>query len=153
MRYLPFPNLSPRRFDLIKLPGERFTDEPVEPPEPGPIHAYLFDPDPQLMTRGQRRILRQPSTAFLEEGAEEAACGMGVRVIYRRAFDTTEPDVCPRCVEMAELRQVDPAEFQRRIDERHELWDEREDRRYREFEEWDLARQESYGTDPIGEDE
>jgi hypothetical protein len=74
---------------------------------------------------------------------------MGVRVIYRMAFDTADPDVCHRCVEMTVLRQRDPLEFRRRIDERHQRWREREDREYEAIDAEDLARQEAYGDDPI----
>jgi hypothetical protein len=66
-------------------------------------------------------------------GAEEAACGKGVRVIYRMPFDTDDPDACRRCVEMAILRERNPDEFQRRIDQRHERWRERDEERRRGF--------------------
>jgi hypothetical protein len=51
------------------------------------------------------------------------------------------------------LWQTDPAEFQRRVDERHERWAEREQLEYDAYDEADLARKESYGNEPIEDDE
>jgi len=51
---------------------------------------------------------------------------------------------------MAVLWQTDPDEYDRQIKARNERWAELDEERYDED---DLQRQESYGTDPIDDDE
>jgi hypothetical protein len=149
---IPHTRSASRYFDLKRVPGERDAI-PVEPEDPAPIHAYLLQTDPDLRSTAERWILNQPGTAFLEFGAEESACGMGVRVVYRMAFDNSDGDACSRCVEMVELWRTDHSEYMRRVEERHEIWEERERRHYAAVVEADMVREHSYGTDPIEEDE
>jgi hypothetical protein len=126
--------------------------DPVEPADPGEIHAWLYTPDPP--TALVPWILSQRGTALLEYGSVEAACGVGVRVIYRMSFDLTQDDACPRCIRMARLWQTNRQEYDRLVNERHERLAERELERYDAIDADDLARQERYGTDPIeGEDD
>ncbi|KUH70020.1 hypothetical protein AU184_14545 [Mycolicibacterium novocastrense] len=139
-----------RRFDVT---GKDL--DPIEPVEPGPIHAYLLMPaeEQEYLANTYEWVLKQPGTAIIEYGTTEAACGMGVRVIYRMAFDDSDSQVCPRCVDMARLWNTDPDAYHRRVDERHERWADREDRRYEAADAADLARQESYGNEPIDNDD
>jgi len=51
---------------------------------------------------------------------------------------------------MAVLWQTDPDEYDRQIKARNERWAKLDEERYDED---DLQRQESYGTDPIDDDE
>ncbi|TAM64959.1 hypothetical protein [Mycobacterium sp.] len=140
-----------RYFDVVRNPHDHWND-PVPPKEPGPSHAYLFDP--RNPRPAQAWILKHASSpAFLQDGAETAACGMGVRTIYPEPFDTDGVGACPRCAEMALLRQTDPVEFQRRLTERQERWHERDNRRWKAVDLADLKRQESYGSQPIPEEE
>lgn len=140
--------------------------KPVEPADPGPIHAWLYSADngppihawldaPGNQARLRGWILRQRDTALVEDGEfVRAACGTRLQVIYRRSFDvTTEANVCPECVSMAGLWQTDRAEYDRQVKARHEQWAERDRRRYEAFDAEDLERQERYGTDPIEEED
>lgn len=68
-------------------------------------------------------------------------------------FDIAEGDVCPRCVHMSRIWLTDRAEYSRIVEERHERWEERDLARYRADVAADLARQESYGNEPIADDE
>jgi hypothetical protein len=148
-----------RRTDWTIEPGTKYRI-PVDPADPGPIHAWLYsadDPKTSSATRkelGQlkRWILAQPGTALLEEPFVEAACGTSLRVIYRRLFDVNQSDACPRCVEMARLWHTEPAEYHRILIERHKRWDERSWRAYEELDAADWERQQSHGTDPIEDD-
>ena len=139
--------------------------QPVEPADPGPIHAWLYSADPGPPIKGfldrptelarlRRWILGQHErheTALLEDdGFVRAACGSRVRVIYLHPFDTANVGVCPKCASMAVLWQTDPDEYDRQIKARNERWAELDEERYDED---DLQRQESYGTDPIDDDE
>jgi hypothetical protein len=54
------------------------------------VHAVLFDADYAIPPP------REAGTAF-ERFAKRAACGARVKVIFPMAFDTEEPDACPRC--------------------------------------------------------
>jgi len=54
---------------------------------------------------------------------------------------------------MAVPWQTDPDEYDRQIKARNERWAECDAERYDEYDELDLERQESYGTDPIDDDE
>jgi hypothetical protein len=140
-----------RYFDRVRNTIDHFED-PVVPENPGPAHAYLFDP--KNPRPGQGWIQKHVSApAFLEDGAEQSACGKGIRTIYPTAFDTDDSDACPRCIEMSLLWETDPAEFRRRVAERHQRWREREDRRWDAIDHDDYLRQESYGTEPIGDEE
>lgn len=116
-----------RHFDLADPSGNRETI-PVEPSNPGTIHAYLYDPDPVFASPTLKWILKQAGTALLEFGHDEAACGMAVRVIYRMRFDTADPDACSRCRKMFALWVADRDEYHRRVRERHEEWRQREAR-------------------------
>ncbi|BBY37515.1 hypothetical protein MMAN_16490 [Mycobacterium mantenii] len=122
----------------------------VEPAEPGEIHAWLYTPDD---VGPARWILNQRGTALLQDGHVEAACGLSLRVIYRMSFDMTQDNACPRCVRIARLWQTSRAEYYELIRERHERWAERDRRRYKALDANDLARQDSYGTDPIEDDD
>src|SRR5947209_10780331 len=114
---------------------------PVEPANPGPIHAWLYDANPgppidwfrdlaETVARLRRWILNSPQTALLEDGEfVRAACGRPVRVIYRRPFNTAEAHVCAECAEMAELWQSNVDEYDRRVAERNERWTENDRRR------------------------
>jgi hypothetical protein len=138
---------------------------PVEPANPGPIHAWLYsaDPGPPIHTwldapgnqaRLRGWILCRRDTALVEGGEfVRSACGTRLRVIYRRSFDATEANACPECVSMAGLWQTDRAEYDRQVKERHERWTESDVQRYEAIDAEDLARQERYGTDPIEDDD
>jgi hypothetical protein len=95
---------------MERAPGE-LDALPVEPEDPAPIHAYLSNIDPNFRQSTERWIINQPGTAFLEFGHEESACGMGVRVVYRMAFDNADGDACPRCIEMVNLWRTDFSEY------------------------------------------
>jgi len=150
--------------DMKRDPVTKYWD-PVEPADPDPIHAWLYsaDPGPPIdwfrdapkdVARLRRYILGRPGTALLEDGGfVRAACGRRVRVIYLHPFDTAKVGVCPQCASMAVLWQTDPAEYDRQVRVRNERWAQRDAQRYDEFDEFDLERQESYGTDPIDDDE
>ena len=114
-----------RYFDKKLDPVTKLKD-PVEPAEPGTIHAWLYNPTDY----GARWVLSQPGTALLEDEPAEAACGVSLRVIYRMPFDMTEDDACPRCVSIARIWQTDRNEYQRLVCERHERWAERDRRRF-----------------------
>jgi hypothetical protein len=150
-RDLKIPNsrAAHRHFDTRRNPDDHYFD-PVVPDKPGPDHAYVYDPN--VRHPPQDWILKETGIAgiaFLEGGAEESACGMGVRIVYARAFDTDDAAACPRCVEIAMLWATSPSEFRRRVEERHERWRQREEREYEAIDASDLLRQEAYGTDPI----
>ena len=132
---------------------------PVEPADPGPIHAWLYsaNPGPPIdsfrdapkdLTRLRRWILSQRETALLEDGDfVRAACGRRVRVIYLYPFNTVKVDACPECASMAKLWQTDPDEYDRQVAERNERWAANDRRR---LEEQDDAASEEYDDD--GED-
>jgi hypothetical protein len=134
-----------RWFDRVPVDRDAI---PVEPADPGTVHAYLFDPDPMFASQTLKWILKQPGTALLEDGAEEAACGIGVRVVYRMAFDTGDPEACERCLEMADLWQANRNEYRRRVEERHERWRDRDRRQDEAFDAEDLARQNAFEDEP-----
>jgi hypothetical protein len=141
---------SAARYADFKIDSATGYKDPVEPADPGEIHAWLYAPDD--VNSSSRWILNQRGTALLQDGHEEAACGVSLRVIYRMSFDMTEDNVCPRCVVMAGLWQTDRGEYHQRVRERHERWAERDRQRYEAIDTDDLARQDSHGPDPI-EDE
>jgi hypothetical protein len=152
-----------RRTDWTIEPGTKYKI-PVEPADPGPIHAWLYSADPgpvpyswpvtrKDLAQLKRWILAQSETALLEESFVEAACGTSLRVIYLRPFDVNQRNACPKCVEMAGLWQTDPGEYERLVRERHERWDERSLGEYEDVDAADWERQESYGTDPIDIDD
>ncbi|MGH3634149.1 MAG: hypothetical protein ACRDTS_08665 [Mycobacterium sp.] len=149
--------------DMKRDPVTRYWD-PVEPADPGPIHAWLYSADPgppidwfrdepKNVARLRRWILDRPETALLEDGEfVRAACGRRVRVIYLHPFDTAEVGVCLGCASMADLWQTDPDEYDRRVKVRNERWAQRDAQRYDEFDADYFERQESCGTDPIDDE-
>jgi hypothetical protein len=153
--------------DMKRDPITKYWD-PMEPAEPGPMHAWLYaaDPGPPIdcfrdvpknVNRLRRWILARPETALLEDREfVRAACGRRVRVIYLHPFDTANVGACPQCVSMAQLWQDDPDEYDRQVRLRNEQWAQRDAQRYDEYDEFDsddFARQKSCGTDPIDDEE
>jgi hypothetical protein len=136
---------------------------PVEPADPGPIHAWLysanpgppidwFRDDPRDIARLRHWILGRPDTALLEDGEfVRAACGRQVRVIYRHPFNTAKVGVCLECASMAELWQTDPSDYDRLTAERNERWAANDRRRHDE--EYYAEEDEVYGAEEDIEDE
>lgn len=122
-----------RRYDLVQHPNDHPKDSPTEPAvpvEPGQIHAVLYEPPtPEAPDSGHPKFWSRyfaddsqlvSMTAPLFRVATEhqspytAACGARVKVVYPMKFSSTESDACPRCVELAVLRQTNRSEYERR---------------------------------------
>ena len=108
--------------------------EPQLPDDPGPVHAVLYEPS---TTRRRDSTVKSPAEQtdihFIEWGElPEAACGLRVRVVDVKAFETNEVGVCPRCAELAIMRRDDPAKYRRVLELREQRREERRDAR------WDL---------------
>ena len=150
-----------RLADMTRDPVTGYWD-PVEPADPGPIHAWLYsaDPGPAIdcfrdapkdVARVRRWILGRHETALLEDGEfVRAACGRRVRVVYLNPFDTAKTGVCPKCASMAQLWQNDPDEYDRQVKVRNERWAERDAQRYDAYDEFDAEELEFQKLDSAG---
>jgi hypothetical protein len=107
--------------------------EPQLPDDPGPVHAVLFEPPKPNERRNPtvKSPAEQTDIHFIEFGdLPEAACGVRVRVVDVEAFDTDDAGVCPRCSEVAIIRQEDPAEYRYLLELRQKRrWEHQEARR------------------------
>ena len=72
----------------------------------------------------------------------------GCAVVYRMEFDTGDPEACERCLEMVDLWVANRNAYRRRVQERHERWREREQRKYGAMDAEDLERQNAFDELP-----
>lgn len=103
--------------------------EPVVPDEVGHIHALLLSTGREdILLRRPRHWFNSHNPEFLESrwDAEIAACGKRCRLVFPLSFDTDEEDACPDCLEMVELYLHDRPEYDRRVQEREEWIEERQ---------------------------
>ena len=120
-----------REFVMRRSPVDHFM-EPHLPDDPGPVHAVLYEPRQPNPRRYRDPTMKSPAEQtdiqFIEYGeAPEAACGLRVRVVDVKAFDTNEAGVCPRCRELAITRRDDPAKYRRVLELREQRREERRD--------------------------
>jgi hypothetical protein len=90
------------------------------PAEPGTVHALLY------VTTQAPDLARLKEPDYIEGWhPAEAACGIRVRTLLPRPYNTEDPGACPKCTERAIRWQKDPAGYRRWVEEREEKRRER----------------------------
>jgi hypothetical protein len=123
-----------RRYVLRRSPVDPFPI-PEIPDGCLPVHTVVLDEPSPWACHRLERLKRLAGIQFIEYAweAPRALCGVPVRVVYPTAFDVADGDACPECRGVAEVRSIDPGEYQRQLrdleQERYREWRRLERRR------------------------